>query len=547
MRTEIVTTPERSWLMARVRKEGTSAEIAVRAILDDLGNEYESNVKDLPGSPDLANRDYEWAIFVHGCFWHAHEGCSRWKVPSRNQAFWEEKFKQNKARDKRKLEQLAEIDYSVLVVWECELGDKIRLENRLREYLYPVEKYVYSPSKKSVTRTIQLRSGDKYSTRLFVNDIDVESWDSRAAYDLALLRKSTPREISDSLEVVRCVDLFSGCGGLSLGALEACSAIGKKFLPIAALDNNPIALDVYERNFKGVNKFESNIWNIIDGKIGTNVTKNERKFVNEVGPVNICLSGPPCQGYSDLNNFTRREDPKNELYMRVARFVEIANPEHILIENVPRVIHGKGREVEKSHAIIESLGYNVDEAIIDLSSLGVPQKRKRHVLIGSISKKIKIKQIIKKFKVKQKTTTNWAIDDLENVERKSVFNAPSRHTIVNKKRIQYLIDNDLFDLPNHMRPLCHQNNNHSYISMYGRMKPDELAQTITSGYGSPGQGRFIHPTRPSTITPHEAARLQFFPDYFDFSSVNKRTKLAEMIGNAAPMKLSYVFCIEFLG
>ena len=98
MRTEIVTTLERSRLMARVRQEGTSAEIAVRKALDDLCIEYEVNAKDLPGSPDLVNKDHEWAIFVHGCFWHAHEDCSRWKIPSKNREYWEEKFKRNKER-----------------------------------------------------------------------------------------------------------------------------------------------------------------------------------------------------------------------------------------------------------------------------------------------------------------------------------------------------------------------------------------------------------------------------------------------------------------
>lgn len=547
MRTEIVTTPERSRLMARVRQKGTSAEIAVRNVLDDLGIIYETNVTDLPGSPDLVNKEKKWAIFVNGCYWHAHEGCSRSKIPSSNREYWEEKFKRNKERDERKLEQLAEIDYSVIVVWECELGDKEKLEKRLRDFLYPVEKYVYSPSKKSVTRTVYMRSGEKHSTRLFVNDIDVNIWDARAAFDLALLRRSTPPRSSASLDIVRSVDLFSGCGGLSLGASEACRALGKQFLPIAALDNNPIALDVYEKNFKGVKRFESDIRNILDGEIGSKITTKERTFLTDVKPVNLCLSGPPCQGYSDLNNYTRRKDPKNELYMRVARFVEIANPENVLIENVPRVIHGKGNEVQKTLEAIEDLGYHVDDAIVDLSSFGVPQKRKRHVLIGSISVKKKIKQIVKKYEVEQQTTTNWAIEDLECVERMSVFDTPTKHKIKNKKRIEYLFKNDLYDLPNDLRPLCHQNDHHSYKSMYGRIRKNEPAQTITSGYGSPGQGRYIHPTRQSTLTPHEAARLQFFPDYFNFSSVNKRTKLAEMIGNAVPMILSYVICLEFLG
>jgi DNA (cytosine-5)-methyltransferase 1 len=82
--------------------------------------------------------------------------------------------------------------------------------------------------------------------------------------------------------------------------------------------------------------------------------------------------------------------------------------------------------------------------------------------------------------------------------------------------------------------------------MYGRLRYDRPSQTITSGFTSPGQGRFIHPSQQRTLTPHEAARLQFFPDFFDFSASKKRGDLAKMIGNAVPMKLSYMLCLELL-
>ena len=74
--------------------------------------------------------------------------------------------------------------------------------------------------------------------------------------------------------------------------------------------------------------------------------------------------------------------------------------------------------------------------------------------------------------------------------------------------------------------------------MYGRLRWDRPAQTVTSGFGSMGQGRYVHPLRPRTLTPHEAARLQFLPDYVDFSRVAKRTALATMIGNVAPPRLT---------
>ena len=126
------------------------------------------------------------------------------------------------------------------------------------------------------------------------------------------------------------------------------------------------------------------------------------------------------------------------------------------------------------------------------------------------------------------------------------FYQPSRPTAENAKRIQYLFDNDIHDLPNSLRPSCHRDKQHAYISMYGRMHWDKPAQTLTSGFGSMGQGRFVHPTRPRLITPHEAARLQGFPDFFDFTVVDSVTALREMIANAVPPPLTLAFVAEFI-
>ena len=103
----------------------------------------------------------------------------------------------------------------------------------------------------------------------------------------------------------------------------------------------------------------------------------------------------------------------------------------------------------------------------------------------------------------------------------------------NAQRMEWLIDNNRFDLPNEMRPDCHHDD-HSYRSMYGRLDWDQPAQTITTGYGSMGQGRYMHPSRPRTLTPHEAARLQTFPDFFEFGDDQPRKTWAHVIGNAVP-------------
>ncbi len=121
----------RSVLMASVRQRDTAPEQAVGRILARLHIRFCTDARDLPGSPDLVNRRARWAIFVHGCFWHAHEGCRKATVPKENRGFWEGKFAANRARDRRREEQLRWLGYRVLVVWECELKNEDALVEHL--------------------------------------------------------------------------------------------------------------------------------------------------------------------------------------------------------------------------------------------------------------------------------------------------------------------------------------------------------------------------------------------------------------------------------
>ncbi|MFQ5651431.1 MAG: DNA cytosine methyltransferase [bacterium] len=409
----------------------------------------------------------------------------------------------------------------------------------------PRESYHFSSSGKHVSRVVEFPGGPKTVSKLS-NDCHRTSYDDPGSdFDWLYLRLKHRSPGENSTEPIRCVDLFSGCGGLSLGAKEACMAADLDFQPILALDNDAAALAVYVRNFSPIRAHNCDIEHIVNGKNGGRITAAERELLNEIKTVDLLLAGPPCQGHSDLNNHTRRKDKRNTLYERVGRFAEIMEPESILIENVPTIIHSHDRVLFETIELLQRRGYQVDSGIVDLSEVGVPQKRKRHVLVASLDNYVKIEEVVEKYRVSLRTV-RWAIEDLEQEKSNGIFAAPSCHTTENLKRIDYLFENELYDLPDAMRPACHRNG-HSYKSMYGRIHYDEPAQTITSGYGCPGQGRFIHPTQRRALTPHEAARLQFFPDFFDFSNVERRTALANMIGNAVPMKLSYVFTLELLG
>lgn len=119
----------RSQMMARIRSKNTLPEVRTRAAVHALGLRYRVHVEDLPGKPDLANKTCRWAIFVHGCFWHSHDGCQLASKPRSNTGYWSEKLARNRERDILHLQALSDLGYEVLTIWECETRD----EGRLRE------------------------------------------------------------------------------------------------------------------------------------------------------------------------------------------------------------------------------------------------------------------------------------------------------------------------------------------------------------------------------------------------------------------------------
>lgn len=407
--------------------------------------------------------------------------------------------------------------------------------------------YSFTPTLKTVARVIRTTKRPPLRTSFRLVERAKLGEDPYARYDKEFLRSQ--RYVQPLLPYarrVRVADLMCGCGGLSLGSLEACNVLRKRFIAALAIDCSNYCTSVYGQNIPHDLIVTARIEDHVNGKVGSRVTCAERNLRRDTGSIDLLLSGPPCQGYSDLNNHTRRSDARNLLYERVARFVELTRPTHLIIENVPTVVHGHERALEKTLSLLDRYDYSSDSDIIDLADLGVPQARKRHVLIASQTKSPNIQQALQPHLVTRHRGVMWAIGDLRDEGRGSEFTKPSAQSPENSKRIAYLHDKRIYDLPDRFRPRCHCDRKHSYKSMYGRLHPRLPAQTITSGFGSPGQGRFVHPTQRRTLTPHEAARIQFFPDSFDFSKITRRTALAEIIGNAVPMKLSFALTLHLL-
>ena len=134
---DIVSPIKRSSMMRAVRQKDTRPEIFVRSILRNLGISYRVRNRDLPGSPDIANRSRRWAIFVQGCYWHGHKNCPQTKsgsspgLPVQNREFWRKKFEANRQRDARKARLLRKSGFRVILVWECQLRDTDRVTKRL--------------------------------------------------------------------------------------------------------------------------------------------------------------------------------------------------------------------------------------------------------------------------------------------------------------------------------------------------------------------------------------------------------------------------------
>ena len=353
-----------------------------------------------------------------------------------------------------------------------------------------------------------------------------------------------------SQDTFTSVDFFSGCGGLTLGLWEAGRRCGIDINVKLGIDIMPEAKEVFQHNFGDSEFILGDIEEIIDGDLEAPLTESEQRFQKNIGAVDIVVGGPPCQGHSDLNNHSRRDDPRNDLYLRMARSVKILSPKIVLIENVQTVTRAKTNVVPRTRKFLSKLGYVSHDFTVKAAKLGLAQRRVRHFTIAVKDSNIDLKDLMSSIPLVLERPLSWAIGDLG--VGKTLFETPSTHQKQNVDRISWLFGEGwtdeekksefnvgtfekphAFNLINSRRPKCHQNG-HNYPAVYGRMKWNEATPTITTGFGSTGQGRFVHPKEKRTLTPHEAARVQAFPDFFKFDVVRKRQPLHKLIGNAVP-------------
>ena len=232
--------------------------------------------------------------------------------------------------------------------------------------------------------------------------------------------------------------------------------------------------------------------------------------------------------------------------MAVALDVDI-----VVIENVPAVVHDRSGVVESTKTLLRANGYQLTTGVVSASRIGWPQTRRRYFIVGRRSAApLDIELVQQALEVPEPASVMLAIGDLEERPHDSDLHLEIELSADNRRRIEWLFANDEHNLATDQRPDCHKDGT-TYGAVYGRMFADRPAPTLTTGFLTPGRGRYIHPNRPRTITPHEAARIQGFPDGYKFrladGSRPTKTKLTKWIGDAVPMPLGYVAGLSALG
>jgi DNA (cytosine-5)-methyltransferase 1 len=362
--------------------------------------------------------------------------------------------------------------------------------------------------------------------------------------------------VGTKVGAVHAVDLFCSVGGLSLGAREAIEAAGLNHKPAVAVDVDEEALAVYRQNFPGAKTICSSVASLVDFHVyGRGETAQlayppeviDSRLEEFVGRTDLLIAGPPCQGHSNLNNHTRRSDPRNMLYLCAIATALALRTRMVVIENVPDVLSDKTDVVGTARTILRNAGYQVSDSVLNTVELGGAQTRKRHFLVATRSPHTGLVEAATALE-QPPMTLREVIGDLVGRKAESFMDEMPTLSVENQARIDYLFKHKLFDLPDKVRPDCHKNG-HTYPSVYGRLSWDKPSQTITTGFMTPGRGRFIHPSEKRVLTAREAARIQGFPDTFSFAIGNQgpsKKLLSKWIGDAVPVWLGYTAVLAAL-
>lgn len=316
------------------------------------------------------------------------------------------------------------------------------------------------------------------------------------------------------------IDLFCGAGGLSEGFRLA------GFNIIKGIDFDKSSIQTYNKNFGEGKGICADI---------SNITKSEiTKLIPEINMIDVVIGGPPCQGFSSANRYKKRSDSRNNLFAEFIKFVEIANPKAVVIENVKGILTENNGQIKKDiENIFRKMGYEVSQQLLKAVDYGVPQKRIRNFFVMVQNKKFDFDEIEKS---KIEKTVKAAIGDLYKYE-KSIGEEVANHKIVypatstQEKMSHVQQGGNWKDIPKELFP---KNRTNRHSSAYKRLKESEPSCTIDTGNN---HCNYYHPLYNRIPTVRESARIQSFTDNFIF--IGSRSEQYRQVGNAVPPLLAY--------
>jgi DNA (cytosine-5)-methyltransferase 1 len=329
----------------------------------------------------------------------------------------------------------------------------------------------------------------------------------------------------------RLIDLFAGCGGMTLGFVQS-----SRFEPVFAVEMDRHAARTYEANFGGAH--------IVEGRIEDVLT---------LPPAEVVIGGPPCQGFSNLN-MTRTGLERRRLWEEYLRVIEQSAPLAFVMENVPALL--KAPEYREFVVEVSRLGYEVTADVLNAADFGVPQIRKRAFVVGSLMAKPTMpapthRDPERALRLDEDERALWETvrDALTGPPALAVepdganWHRRRNPTELSLARYRAIPEEgmnwrDLVDRAHDLCPPCWLNKTSGSTDVFGRLWWDRPALTIRTEFQKPEKGRYLHPEADRAITVREAARLQSFPDHFVFPEDQSMTAVARQIGNAVPPLLA---------
>ena len=334
------------------------------------------------------------------------------------------------------------------------------------------------------------------------------------------------------------IDLFAGVGGMSLGFEMS------GFDVLLANEYDKSIAEAYIANHKNTKMIIGDITSL----------DLKKTFGSYRGKVDVVIGGPPCQGFSQKGQRKTIHDERNFLFKYYVSVVELVKPKYFVMENVPNLLTAEGgyfrKEIEE---LFNNMGYSLQYGVLNASDYGVPQNRRRAVIIGKFGGKAPSLPI-----PQNKVVTIWdAISDLAYLESGEGADE-QKYEMPAESEYEKLLRKDSNTLFNHVAtkhsPLALERlalippnagrevlpKEHLTKSIYSgtwtRMRKDEISVTITTRFDTPSSGKFTHPFLNRAITVREAARIQSFPDTFRFIG-NKGSQMKQ-VGNAVPPLLA---------